>query len=142
MKCEICIECLESNIVYSDLQKIKNRADCKNNRKGLLSPTVDVINICKTAEKILRSQKDLVCTKNLILKLTIYTKMSFDSSNLFSKMDSFIEEPIIDNHKNKLINNIIKKYFNIRLYYEEERMQENVKRVCSLHNRLVIFKNQ
>jgi len=24
LKCDICIECLESNIVYSDLQKIKN----------------------------------------------------------------------------------------------------------------------
>lgn len=129
LKCDICIECLESNTVHSDLQKIKNRADSKNNRKVLLSPAADVINICKTAKKVLRSKRNLVSTKNLIPKLLIYTKMLLVSLHLFNKMGSLIEESIIDSHKDKLINNIIKKYLNIRLYYERQTSLQNVKRI-------------
>lgn len=145
LKCDICIECLENDVIYSDLQNIKNRIPTLQNvkdRNGLLSLSADVINICKTAEKVLRGTKHLLSTKNILLKLIISAKHLLLSSDLFTKLNVLIETSVIDNHRNELLSNILKKYFHIRLHHESRTLTDNVKRIRSFHNRLVIFKNQ
>ena len=72
-------------------------------------PSNDVITICKTTEKVLRS------TPNLTLH---------------------------DNHKLDLMNIILQKYFNIRLYHKAKSSNDSVQRIRTFHNRLVVLKNQ
>ena len=62
----MCLDQLESHTIssrlinlkniYPDRNKIRNKDltdDSKNNRKGLIMPSNDVITICKTTEKVL-----------------------------------------------------------------------------------------
>jgi len=62
IKCDMCLQSLESKENYSLLLKIKNRG-------GLLLPSPEVITICKVAERVIRQYKDLFKIKNLMASL-------------------------------------------------------------------------
>ena len=128
---------------------IKNRAPeiahtiCKENqRRGLLSPSDYVILIWKTAERVVRSTPYLTCTKNILEQLMIHARKLLFTQKIFTKMDMLVEKTVLSSHRLDLINLILKKYFNIRLYHEAKCSQENVKRIRTFHNKLVLFKNQ
>lgn len=72
----------------------------------------------------------MICAKQLLL-----------DTSLFAEMDMFVEHTVLSNHKLDLINFILKKYFNIRLYHEAKCSQHIIQRI-SFHNRIVVFKNQ
>ena len=74
-------------------------------------PSEDVVTICKTAEKVLRSTPNLFLT-NILDKLITHAKMLLILVKLFSKLDMFMEKEILSNYKLDLINVILKtKYF-------------------------------
>jgi len=149
IKCELCLDQLENDFTSSKLITLKNRvtknketANSLSEIKGLILPNDDVIIICKTTEKVLRSTPNVFCTKNVLGKLMIHAKKLLLPFNIFSKMDMFLEETIFDNHKLNLINQILNKYFKIRLHHEVKSSQDLVQRVRTFHNRMVLFKNQ
>lgn len=148
IKCEMCVDQLQNNVITSSLIGIKNRAplkttttNCQNQMRGLISPSNDVIVICKTAEKVLRSTPNLF-TKNVLQKLMIHANKLLLEVKLFSRMDMFMEDKVLSSHKSNLINLILKQYFYIRLHHEAKSSQNAVQRIRSFHNRLVLFKNQ
>jgi len=111
-------------------------------RKGLVSPSDDVVTVCKTAESVLRSTPNLFSTNKILEKLMICAKQLLLDTSLFAEMDMFVEHTVLSNYKLDLINFILKKYFNIRLYHEAKCSQDIIQRIRSFHNRIVVFKNQ
>ena len=118
LKCEMCLEQIESDEISSNLIKLKNRVstkkneeetttDCRKRKQGLTSPSNDVIAICKTAEKVIRSTHNLVFTKNVLQKLIFDTKKLLSTLNLFPRLDIFIEKTVETNQKLDLINLIL-----------------------------------
>jgi len=97
----MCVDQLQNNVITSSLIGIKIRAplkttttNCQNQMRGLISPSNDVIVICKTAEKVLRSTPNLF-TKNVLQKLMIHANKLLLEVKLFSRMDMFMEDKVL-----------------------------------------------
>ncbi|XP_025153714.1 uncharacterized protein LOC105184565 isoform X2 [Harpegnathos saltator] len=147
IKCELCLDQLENDSTSSKLITLKNRVtknkETTNSQRktGLITPSDDVITICKTAEKVLRSTPNLSCMKNVLKKVMMHAKKLLLPLNIFSKLDMFLEKTILHNHKLDLINQILNRYFKIRLHHEAKSSQDLIKR-RTFHNRMVLFTNQ
>jgi len=152
IKCEICLQQLEKDTITSKLIKLKNRIPERNTeitnqisqskKEGLISPSDDVVTVCKIAEKVIRSTPNLFSMKNVLEKLIIHAKKLLSSLNLFPKMDLLPEKAADSSHKLDLINLILKKYFDIRLRHEAKCSQDTIQRIRQFHTKLVLFQNR
>lgn len=106
---------MENDTVTSKLIQLNNRIrftkisqDLQSKKKSLISPSDDVVTVCKTAEKVIRSTPNLFSMKYVLERLVIHAKMLLSGLNLFSKMDLLPEKATDSNHKLDLINLILK----------------------------------
>jgi len=62
--------------------------------------------------------------------------------HLFKELDLAVNKHVLSDHKFELINQIIKKYFTIRLQHKSKSLRDAIPRIRTHFNRLVVFKNQ
>lgn len=114
IKCKTCLKQLEKDIITSKLIKLKNRITEENTKiinrtsqckkKGLISPSDNIVTTCKTTEKVIKSTPNLFSMKNVLESLNIQAKKLLSSQNFFSKMDLLLEKAVDSSHKLDLIN--------------------------------------
>lgn len=137
----ICDECTEvltrTNIESGSLINIKSRG-------GLINPSVDVIYLCKVAERIFNSYKSLIPTKpNIINYLIIKASSQINLKNIFIVLaDHFLNQNPLDNHLLKLTHLIFKTYFRIRVNHFTLSESQPKERIRSFLTKTIHFKNQ
>jgi len=137
----ICDECTEvltrTNTESVSLINIKSRG-------GLLNPSVDVIYLCKVAERIFNSYKSLIPTKpNIINYLIIKASSQINLKNIFIVLaDHFLNQNPLDNHLLKLTHLIFKTYFRIRINHFTLSESQPKERIRSFLTKTIHFKNQ
>ncbi len=132
-KCSTCdslIKCDESE--KSDIEY------CMINRKkrgGLHLPSKQVVEICKTVEKILRK----TAFKSLAVDDTFFENVKKQTTSFFASKSLFHEE-----HSQELIEKICTKYLKIRLKSLCERKNEEITGVPirKEYSKLILFKHQ
>lgn len=116
INCSVCCSALEDRYMHHTLIDIKTRG-------GLKKPSIDVINICKIAEKVFTSRiQDLSRhSGNPINYLTIKTMAQLNINNLFISLNVHIaSQSPINNHLLQIIKLIIKKFIVIRLHHHNK----------------------
>lgn len=142
LHCQMCLDCLETQETSCDLINIKNRQREDTPKSGLVFPSQDVVSICKVAEKIVRMTPNLFSQRNIVDIMVLRARRLVLPMNIFSNLHIYVEKDILFSHKAQLVDNILKKYFTVRLHHEASSAQQKVKRVRTFHHRLVIYKNQ
>lgn len=94
------------------------------NRGGLVTPSEDVIRICRICEKLVRETSVLNPQKNLSDTLKIRLLNQCVTKNLFQNIESHFE--LYENHNLWLIESIGKKYFNVRLHYYSKEFNDKI----------------
>ena len=135
--CENCLKLLhgsKSNCAASELKKIKNRG-------GLHFAGIDTFHICVTAEKVLRENKEILYSKNIMHRLVTETLKRLPRTILDDGLHLFEQETLC-NHQHQLILLILHKYFNARLYHEAVSQEESIERIRMRNNTITIFSGQ
>lgn len=132
--CDICIESLTDKETSLLLQKRKCRG-------GLVTPSNDVICICKVAERVLRNTPNIFAMKNAISTLILRVK-NLLPQEIFSNIEHMFEQSFLSDHRSQLVVAILKQYFKVRLYHEGASRQDCIDRIRTFHNKLVLFANQ
>lgn len=136
-----CMECCNSLFSTTNESKLIMR----KNRRGLKIPSKSVIEVCyKTELEIRQAKYNNAFLNTSILQHSINVQRSLNS-NIFSSLDKHIrdQEPI-NNHKDILIKNIVKKYVTIKICSHVKNFNQSLhkERVRNQNTRLIIFKNQ
>ncbi|KYN03298.1 THAP domain-containing protein 9, partial [Cyphomyrmex costatus] len=144
--CKMCLETLQSPENKCELISLKNRKfkKCNDERQssGLIFPSEDVITVCKIAEQVIRTTNNVFATKNILDFLIITARKQILPLHLFKELDLAVSKHVLYNHKFQLINQILKKYFTVRLQHASKSLRDTIPRIRTHFNRLVIFKNQ
>ncbi|KYM99501.1 THAP domain-containing protein 9 [Cyphomyrmex costatus] len=144
--CKMCLETLQSPENKCELISLKNRKfkKCNDERQssGLIFPSEDVITVCKIAEQVIRTTNNVFATKNILDFLIITARKQILPLHLFKELDLAVSKHVLSNHKFQLINQILKKYFTVRLQHASKSLRDTIPRIRTHFNRLVIFKNQ
>lgn len=117
----------------------------RKDRGSLKIPSDSVIEICnKTEIEIKQAKGDRTFFTTNFLWYSIKIQRNLNP-NVFSSLNKHIcdQEPI-NNHKDILIKNIIKKYITTRVCHSVKNVNESlhIERIHSQNTRLTIFKNQ
>lgn len=138
VNCYVCCDALQDYTIPHTLIDIKNRG-------GLIKPLIDVIHICKVAEKTFISRihdvpKHLKDPVNfLITKSMTHIKIN----NLFNCLnDHILTQSPINNHLLQIVQLIIKKYIIIRLHHHNKELSQPINRIRSYLTKVILFKNQ
>ncbi|KAJ3661785.1 hypothetical protein Zmor_006169 [Zophobas morio] len=135
INCSECCSQLETNTSFSKLISRKDKG-------GLVKPSANVINVCKIAETIFRTNRNY-CTGNVILKLIYLTKEQLNLANIFPDLSNHIlDQDPLNNHLLQMINLILKYYFTIRLHHKNMQINEVKDRIRHKYSKLITFKNQ
>lgn len=86
--------------------------------------------------------QNLLIEKNIMQRLIIHARKLLLPLDIFKNIDVFVEKDVLSNHKFKLIDIILRKYFTVRLHHESQTFTDKIQRIRTYHNRLVVFKNQ
>ena len=147
LHCDICIGSLryvrQDDVCQSDFGLIETK-----DRGGLISPSNDVIAVCKSAELSIRkiigpSQKPAI--KNNVTVRIENVLSNFIGTNIFMSLaEHGLETTPLNNHLVNLIRSIASKYIKIRLHHQCKTYTrlvqgENCRSVC---NKTVVFKGQ
>lgn len=136
-----CVEC--ANALHGEFS-YENRLINRKNVGGLVTPSTDVVKICKAAEQAYRLQqaKGMLQKKNVMLVL-LSCAMADVNSNVFESISGHIMdiEPS-ENHRNALIKSILFEYFKIRNHHLGKTVTETFQKGCvrSLLTKTVLFK--
>lgn len=133
-----CNECARALISSDSLCMLLNR----KNRGGLCKASKDVINICITAETIIKSETNF-SVPNIILKLISAGTRHLNINQLFLSLDrhSFDQDPL-NGHIIQLIRLILKNYFTIRLHHINRSKNEVSDRIRQKLTKAIHFKSQ
>lgn len=136
-----CNECYNSLFGTVNTSKLLMR----KNKGGLKIPSPSVLEICHETEieiRLTKIKKTLITTNLLQHTINIQRKLN---PKIFSSLNKHIydQEPI-NNHKDVLIKNIIKKYIITRICHDIKDLNESLhkERIRSQNTKLVLFKNQ
>jgi hypothetical protein len=114
---------------------------------GLITPSADVIFICKKGERVFRNtqRQKLLMQQNLLPKLIVSTLKELIGVKVFESLNQHsLEQEAESNHVLCLIQLILTKYFNIRLYHATNLITSQGQKdtVRSVYTKLILFKNQ
>jgi len=132
--CGICTESLTDKETSLLLQNRKCRG-------GLVTPSSDVICICKVAERVLRNTPNIFSMKNAIPTLILRVK-NLLLQETFSNIEHMFDQLFLSDHRSHLVVAILTQYFKVRLYHEGTSRQDCIDRIRTFHNKLVLFANQ
>lgn len=138
INCYVCCDALEVYTIPHTLIDIKNR-------EGLTKPLIDIIHICKIAEKTFLSRIHEV-PKHLedpVNYLIVKSMAHININTLFNCLnDHILTQSPINNHLLQIIKLIIKKYIVIRLHHHNKELSEPKTRIRSHLTKVILFKNQ
>jgi hypothetical protein len=107
--CATCTDYLFENSSYSRLLNRKNRG-------GLIKAAVDVVTICKCAERVFRSVSHNTAAPN-INKLLMLAGRQLNYTDLFKTLSNHIlDQDPLNNHVIQLIKIILEVFFNILIH--------------------------
>jgi hypothetical protein len=133
--CATCTDYLFENSSYSRLLNRKNRG-------GLIKAAVDVVTICKYAERVFRSVSHNTAAPN-INKLLMLAGRQLNYNDLFKTLSNHIlDQDPLNNHVIQLIKIILEVFFNIRIHHINKKRNEHQTRVRQMYSKLILFKNQ
>lgn len=104
----------------------------------LISASHDVIQICRTAERIFRTQISF-SEKNLLEKMVLKV-MHVLPTTILSGSDHVYNQEVLSDHKNQLIKLIASQYLDIKLHYCASTDDEKKERIRMRMNKLLLFK--
>lgn len=148
LHCEICLASLISVSQEDVCQSDYGLIDIKD-RGGLISPSPDVVAVCKSAEVSVRKfigpgQKPIL-KSSVTMRIENDVLSNFIGSEIFTSLtDHGLETTPMNNHHVNIIRSIASKYIKIRLYHQCKTYTrlvqgENCRSVCS---KTVVFKGQ
>ena len=120
----MCLDALQTSGAPCLLRSIKDRGITRN---FLTTASDDVIKICKYAERIMRMTSDILkCSNdNIVQKLCNITKDNLPRY-LFKSLDNLDVFNFQFNHKNDLIDKMLKKFFKLRLHHETTKLKDKI----------------
>jgi len=138
--CHVCATFITASSSNSILINLKNRGN-------LVFPSQDVIKITQFCERIIRTNYNIVRTRNnikAILTIQIYQEICDSVFNDSKMTEHIMQQDLFDNHKSELIKSIIEIYLNLRLFHEAKcatdvRQKEYVRHK---YKKLIHFKHQ
>jgi hypothetical protein len=132
-----CAECFSQLVDENSVSKLISRKD----QGGLIKPSVSVIEICKIAEMIFKSNNNFA--GNVLLRLSYLTKKYIDINNYFPALNVHIlDQDPLNNHLLQLLNLILKYYFTIRIHHKHMQINEVKKRIRHQYSKLILFQHQ
>lgn len=140
IRCENCLSSLQST---DNNKRIFSLINFKN-KYNLIFPSIDIFNVCKKCEIVLRfalkeNENALMQYKFSISYLTSQVLPYFlHNDNIFSELiNHSIEQNPLSNHRIHLIKCICEKYFSVRLFY----ISKQSKKVTLRHhyNKITLF---
>jgi len=117
LNCESCIMQLQGNYHCNSLAIIKDRGHLKK-------PNTDLVTICKVTEDVVRQNHTscILKTRQKFQLMMNQVKHILTEYNLFENLSC----SQISQHKIILIDNIIQKYIQIRLFHETRKMNDKL----------------
>ena len=139
VKCEVCLPQLKGDITKGTmplLSQIKNRGP-------YITPSSDVIALCKVCEHIIRKYQSELTQSNiknfLMNKIFNHIGIRFDNKAMNNHI---LTQDILDNHRTQLCKYVIVLYLNTRLHHEAKKMSDKDVFVRQKYTKLILFKNQ
>ncbi|KAF0752386.1 THAP-type domain-containing protein [Aphis craccivora] len=111
--CNVCLGALtRSHSEPNSLLSIKNRG-------GLTKPSVDIILLCKVANRVFKAYKNkLISEKNILSFLILKSTSQINIKTFFLNItDHFFDQDAFNNHLLQLIHLILKSFFTIRIHH-------------------------
>lgn len=138
--CDTCSTFLTADSTDSVLITLKNRGK-------LIYPSQDVVKIAKACETNIRENYHIIFkTKNIKNVLVIKTfqivcHLVFNDNKMTKHI---MTQDILNNHKNELIQTIIKIYINLRLFHEGKNISDTKQTdfIRQKYSKLIHFKHQ
>lgn len=147
--CNICKEALQSERMHDDVYRNDFNLLVQKDRGGLITPSADVITVCKTAEFCIRSAvnpaQKLMIGSHVSATLVNAVLMQLIGTGVFNCLASHgLDTVPLGNHQVELMKSVAEQYVYIRLYHQCKvltRLSQgaNCRSVCS---KTVIFKGQ
>lgn len=138
VKCEECLQIIESDVVTSRLTLKKSHGYMSNASQF-------VIVVCKLGEQYLRFHKELFSKRSTtyVQKYIILKVLNNLPANLVEPFSNhlFDEEPL-SNHFISLIKIILEFFFKVRLHHELSKIQSKDERIRHILTKTILFKNQ
>lgn len=133
--CALCSDALESEETTSTLILRKNRG-------GLIKPSLDVIEICKIAERVIREYTK-IDKSNVVNKITIESMKRINISKYFNSLSShFLDQEPLNNHLIQLIKIILKIYITLRLHHINSSTNAIDQKIRTFYTKLIHFNHQ
>jgi len=149
VSCDICREALQSECMVDDVSRSDFQLLTQKNRGGLVTPTQDVITVCKIAESCIRSAispaQKMTIGSDVSATLVNNVLMMLIGTKVFNSLaDHGLSTLPMGNHQVELMRAVTKQYVFIRLYHQCKivtRLSQGVscRSVCS---KTVLFKGQ
>ena len=148
--CNVCKSVLVSE-TNSDLYSLQTDHALleKKNRGGLITPSLDVITICKASEVIFRRNmgpgKKPPSSMNIDNILVLQSLAELVGMDVFSNLlDHDLESEILNNHRFLLMKQVSSQYLLIRLYHQGKEFTRSLQgeNVRSILSKTVLFKGQ
>lgn len=136
LRCEECIKSLTSKDVHYFVE-LKKYSD------NFVTPSKDVVLICRETEKLIRQMSNKFKFKNThgyINNKVLYNVQSVFASD--SMINHIKNQDVLDNHRILLIKKIISVFLNVRLHWEAKKASEKPEYVRQKLHKLILFKNQ
>lgn len=119
--CQICSTFLIAKSTDSILITVKNRGN-------LVFPSDDVIKITQCCETVIRSNYNIIRTRNnikTIVTIKVFNEVCYSVFNDNAMTEHILQQDVFDNHKTELIKSIITIYINLRLFHEAKCASES-----------------
>ena len=134
ISCQVCLKQLTCKSTLSSLQKEKCRGRLK-------SASLDVIQICETAERQFRST-NILRKKNVLHYLMVMTLRNIHPSILSENSEHMFEQGFLEDHRTQVIKLIILKYLTLRLRHSTTGKNDVEIRIRHQLTKTILFKNQ
>lgn len=111
----------------------------RKNRGGLFIPSTDLVRVCRLTERSVRQRAQEKCLLTMAVKRhALYVKRELDSDIFAGVADHDVE------HRNDLINSVIKKYLVLRICHDIKKLDEKIEpvRVRAQYNKMILFQRQ
>lgn len=139
----ICDECVQSLVSDTKDLFLFSFINVKN-KNGLQYPSEDVLQVCMTAEKLLKNKIYVSAFNTFSLKkLSVLILKKFVFSKVFDNLVVHsLDQSVLDNHRTLLMKSVIERYLNIRMAYLTKNKPN--KPISDRHqsNKLTLFKGQ
>lgn len=129
---------------FLEVQNTRNILILLKANENLIKPSFDVINICKTAERILKCYiaSNKIYEKNVKFIIETKIKNAIYAQTFLNMQEHTSGQDILNNHRSQLFDSVVKMYTNIRMHFCAKWHDIHATTERKKLSRLIIFKNQ